>query len=271
MTGRMCFVAMPITTTPDAAARYRDEAHFEHVLEFLFRPALQLAGFVAISPVVQGTELIHAEIIRQLETADLVPCDISDLNPNVFFELGVRTALDRPVVLVRDDQTERVPFDTTLVNCHAYRSDLSPWVVSNEIAKLAAHLANSTATRNALWHYFGITSRASLADVDDPAEAKLDLILNELRGGRSQRDGTFNTSEAGTAGPSPSPSPELERAREFREQVRAITDQLNAVPAVDLVGDSTVVIDTRGYELGADFVPRVTLMGRQHGLRVVFL
>ncbi len=73
-----------------------------------------------------GADLIHAEIIRKLEEADLVPCDRWTLNPNVFFELGIRTALDRPVALVRDDQTAILPFDTGILNTHTYRSALTP-------------------------------------------------------------------------------------------------------------------------------------------------
>lgn len=40
-----------------------------------------------------------------VEEADMVLCDMSRLNANVFFELGIRTALDRPAALVKDDQT----------------------------------------------------------------------------------------------------------------------------------------------------------------------
>jgi len=45
--------------------------------------------------------LIHAEIIRNIENADLVLCDMSCLNPNVFFEFGIRTSLNKPVSVVK--------------------------------------------------------------------------------------------------------------------------------------------------------------------------
>ena len=116
-----CFVIMPVTTPDHFLSAYNnDGAHFHHVLEHLFRPALEQLDFEVISPVAIGADLIHAEIIRNLETADLVLCDMSIVNPNVFFELGVRTALNRPVCLVKDDATERVPFDTGIINFHTY-------------------------------------------------------------------------------------------------------------------------------------------------------
>ena len=55
-------------------------------------------------PTASGSDLIHAKIIKNLETADLVLCDMSALNPNVFFEFGMRTALNKPAL---DDATTR--------------------------------------------------------------------------------------------------------------------------------------------------------------------
>src|SRR6266566_3832256 len=97
---KTCFVAMPVTTPTSYADDLRDPDHFGHVLEHLFTPALEQAGYTAIPPKMLGAALIHAEIIRHLEQADLVFADLSNHNPNVFFELGIRTSLDRPVVLV---------------------------------------------------------------------------------------------------------------------------------------------------------------------------
>ena len=42
-----------------------------------------------------GADLIHAQIVKNLQFADVVLCDVSTHNPNVFFELGIRTALNR--------------------------------------------------------------------------------------------------------------------------------------------------------------------------------
>jgi hypothetical protein len=36
----------------------------------------------------KGSEIIQADIIRNLHAADLVLCDLSTLNANVFFEFG---------------------------------------------------------------------------------------------------------------------------------------------------------------------------------------
>ena len=113
---RTCFVAMPITTPDAYAEKLGDPDHFKHVLAHLFTPALEAAGLKVIPPSTTGAQMIHAEIIKNLEQADFVLCDLSDLNPNVFFELGIRTSLDRPVMHVRDNLTSRIPFERVTGN-----------------------------------------------------------------------------------------------------------------------------------------------------------
>lgn len=175
---------MPVSTGEGDAARYGDPQHFAHVLDHLFAPAVQRAGFELVPPVMQGADLIHAEIVRNLETAELVLCDATGHNPNVFFELGIRTALDRPVALVRDNLTERLPFDTSGINTHTYDSSLAPWTLEQGVERLSEHLRSSSERSrgaNPLWSYFGLTRRASEpSPQENPLEARLDLILARL-------------------------------------------------------------------------------------------
>ena len=178
-----CFVIMPISTPIDLRADYGDDPdHFEHVLHYLFKPALVRAEYDMIPPSVLNSQIIQAEIIRNLEIADLVLCDISQWNANVFFELGIRVALDRPVALVKDSKTQGIPFDNALVSCHTYDANIVPWRLDMEIEKLAQFVQSAgTQDRNALWRYFGITQRASTPKLDDPMEEKIDLILDALQ------------------------------------------------------------------------------------------
>ncbi len=187
---------MPITTPESEVASYAgDRDHFKHVLDHLFVPAVSKAGFEPVSPVAEGADLIHGNIIENLHSADLVLCDISSLNANVFFELGIRTALDKPVSMVQDDVPERIPFDTAIVNFHTYASSLSPWHLQSEIDSLATHIAKSMPngeSANSLWRYFGVSSRAHA--VDDATQnddrfvyvmKQLDAIRQQLRDNRS--------------------------------------------------------------------------------------
>src|SRR4051812_32026747 len=99
----LCFAIMPITTPTDAVERYGgDSEHFVHVADFIFKPAAELAGYQFVPAAVDSSRVIQAAIIKNLAEADVVLCDTSLWNANVFFELGIRVALNKPVALVRD-------------------------------------------------------------------------------------------------------------------------------------------------------------------------
>jgi hypothetical protein len=53
---------------------------------------------------------IFSQLLRLLVTAKVVVANISGRNPNVFYELGIAHALDKPVILLAHNQTD-VPFD----------------------------------------------------------------------------------------------------------------------------------------------------------------
>ena len=179
-----CFVIMPVTTPEHFLPTYNnDGAHFQHVLEHLFRPALEQLDFEVIPPTVAGADLIQAQIIQNLETSDLVLCDMSSLNPNVFFELGIRTALNRPVCMLRDNVTPTVPFDNSMINYHTYLSDLTPWTLDAQVQRLNEHIRNSVERskgQNGLWRYFGLTTIATPPAEETSVDAKVDRLTLQV-------------------------------------------------------------------------------------------
>jgi DNA-binding CsgD family transcriptional regulator/nucleoside 2-deoxyribosyltransferase len=178
---------MPITTPLLYNQTYNnDKDHFPNVLQHLFTPAIDKAGFETISPKSTGSDLIHADIIKNLSDSDLVLCDMSILNPNVFFEFGIRCALNKPVALVIDDKTEKIPFDTGIINCHTYNS--APiWKVDKEIEDLSKHIKESfekSKNNNALWKYFGIKQTGAFSPESATLDDKLDFIIQKLSEGK---------------------------------------------------------------------------------------
>lgn len=154
-----CFVIMPITV-PEVylVDRYDGhEDHFEKVQEKLIFPAVERAGFVPKSPRREGSENIHAGIINDLRDSAMVLADLSTFNANVFLELGIRTALDKPMCLIWDG-FGNLPFDTAGINSHKYMPNPS-YELNDQIEKLGQHITD-TATRsrdgrNPLWKFFG--------------------------------------------------------------------------------------------------------------------
>ena len=56
------------------------------------------------------TEGMLDRIFNQISKADVVVADMTGRNPNVFYELGLAHALQKPVVLVSSNEND-VPFD----------------------------------------------------------------------------------------------------------------------------------------------------------------
>lgn len=181
---KTCFVIMPISTHDSHLSSYRDDIdHFQHVLEHLFLPAIKSIDYELIPPSAKGADLIHAEIIRNLEESDLVLCDMSTLNPNVFFELGIRTALNKPVCVVKDDKTPVIPFDMGIINSHTYLSSLDPWILESEINKIKEHIEESikrSGSENRLWRQFGITNVAKEYKQESGVDPRIEYVMIQL-------------------------------------------------------------------------------------------
>lgn len=216
-----CFIIMPISTPDFFVPTYaNDKDHFQHVLECLFIPAVKKAGLNPIPPAAKGADIIHAGIIQNLETADIVLCDMSSLNANLFFELGVRTAIGKPVCVVKDDATPKVPFDMTVVNYHTYTSALSSWTLDKEVENLAAHLKSSldlSAGENLLWKYFSLSQRAHLtpSNSKDETQDRLALLSAQVEGLSKKLDNVRQPTIVYTPHPSAQAALEIDAMRDL--------------------------------------------------------
>lgn len=114
----LCFVIMPISDQGDYP-----KGHFTKVYEQIFQPAIEAAGY---EPYRVDDDKMCDSIIKKIfdavYTCPMALCDLSNRNPNVLYELGLRQAYDKPVVLVQDDKTERI-FDVSGINTVSYKSN----------------------------------------------------------------------------------------------------------------------------------------------------
>lgn len=126
---------------PISAFRDYDTNHWAAVRDVIERSITE-AGFNPV-PVWEhsSTDIIQGRIIRNLYELPLVVCDISGLNPNVMFELGLRLAFKLPVVLLADDKT-KPPFDTNGIEHLFYDPSLHFQRTEKFIENLASKLKN---------------------------------------------------------------------------------------------------------------------------------
>ena len=106
MTARKCFVIMPFaTTTPD----HPEEYWTRHYNDFL-KPNIEEGGqFVAERSTPMRGDILK-QIIVDLVSSPVVVADLTDHNPNVFWELGVRQSFRHGTITIAEAGT-RLPFD----------------------------------------------------------------------------------------------------------------------------------------------------------------
>lgn len=116
---KSCFVIMPI-----ADCEGYEKGHFAHVYNDIIKPAIEKTEFVAIrADEVKETNLIHLDILKKLIDAPIAVCDLSTRNPNVLFELGIRQAFDKPVVLIQEKGTPKI-FDIAPLRYLEYSKEM---------------------------------------------------------------------------------------------------------------------------------------------------
>lgn len=101
-----CFVVGPIGED-GSDTRTRSDQVLRHVV----KPVASDKGYT----VLRGDELgatgnITAQVLQEIATADLVIADLSGHNPNVFYELALRHALNLPIIQIIA-RGEPIPFD----------------------------------------------------------------------------------------------------------------------------------------------------------------
>ena len=67
------------------------------------------------------SHIIHKTIVNNIYNNDLIICDVSSKNSNVMFELGLRIAFGKPVILIKDEITD-YSFDTSGIEHVPYDS-----------------------------------------------------------------------------------------------------------------------------------------------------
>jgi hypothetical protein len=142
-----CFVIMPIGT----GEVYET---FRNRYEQIIRPAVEELRINndQVLTCVRADDLnesgsITRGVIKRLYDSDIVIADITSLNPNVFYELGVRHALRSGTILVAEEGTES-PFDITDLRVITYIDKAGQ--EKRAVQKIQAVLAKMLQDRN--WH-----------------------------------------------------------------------------------------------------------------------
>jgi hypothetical protein len=136
------FVIMPFSRARPMNNGYQllDKEDLDTVYS-LIRASLTRKGY-KVRRAESPTDILR-DIVLDLDKADLVVADVTALNPNVMYELGIRHGFCKKTILITQDRTE-LPFDIAGYQCVEYG-----WVTEKErknfqsnIGKLLSELDN---------------------------------------------------------------------------------------------------------------------------------
>lgn len=138
----------------------RDSKHpagfFAEVLRSLITPAAKESNFTVKTANRQGSDLIQSTIVNDLIEADLVVADLTEHNPNVMFELGVRMAEDKPAVLVKAQGTGPLFDVDNMLRVFEYDPNLWQTTIEKDLPKLRDFIKGAWENRTSEKSYMKI-------------------------------------------------------------------------------------------------------------------
>lgn len=98
---------------------------FDQIYNQFLREALTQAGFdVTRADDIMNAQNIIKDIVRRISESDLIVADLTDSNPNVYYELGLAHGLNKPVILLIQEIKE-IPFDLRSYRVISYTTHFS--------------------------------------------------------------------------------------------------------------------------------------------------
>lgn len=140
---KTCFVIMGFGKK--ISIKHKKGIDLDFVYNSIIKPAVAKSDYTVIrADEIDGNSLISRKMFLRLVTADLVIADITSLNANAMYELGVRHALRPYSTIIMKDELTDFPFDINDVPYIKYSSRFDECGISRAIKELAKRIQSIT-------------------------------------------------------------------------------------------------------------------------------
>jgi O-acetyl-ADP-ribose deacetylase (regulator of RNase III) len=172
LVGKTCFVIMPFGEKKDLDGK---SINFDKIYKDFIKGAVSELGIKCVRcDEIAETGWIHSKMFKHIFDADVAVVDITSLNPNVFYELGIRHALNKHVtVLIRRAGTP-TPFNIQGFQMMEYNPENEENIASGK-QKICEFIKNGLASQ----------------DVDSPVYEVLDNLKVEVKPKRLNKKETY--------------------------------------------------------------------------------
>lgn len=170
MSDKVCFI---ISAIGESGTPTRERA--DKVYKYLIAPVCEDLGYKPIRvDHVNAVDNINETIINYLKTAHMVVADMTEHNPNAFYELGFRQALELPLVPIIESGG-KLPFDVITTRTTFYDTDVSRIEESKVDLK-----SKMQSFENFKMPISRLDKATTLESIDKKLNQKLDKILSLL-------------------------------------------------------------------------------------------
>ncbi len=156
------FVIIPFSEKYDK----RPLGFFKEVLDSLIVPSGVEAGFDIETASRQGSDVIQSTIINDLLEADLVIADLTDHNPNVLFELGMRMHADKPIAIIKTNDTGKIFDIDNILRVYEYDQNLWKSTIETDKPNLIEHFKAAWENKGSEQTYLKILRRGASSTTD---------------------------------------------------------------------------------------------------------
>lgn len=177
---KKCFVITPIGEDGSDIRR-----HIDGIIRAAIRPALENKYEVKAAHEFTTIGSINNQVIVNIYEADLVVANLTGLNPNVMYELAIRHALKKPVIMIMEKNNGRLPFDVVAERTIFYINDSQGVLdLRDEIEKVEAVIDSDKITNpiyDALNTY--VSDESLIKEIEKTHNGDVDVlkvILNKL-------------------------------------------------------------------------------------------
>ena len=120
---KKCFVVMPFGEKIDHKGQ---KIQFDTVYKFIIKEVADRVGLECVrSDEITVAGWVHKDMIEHILHDDVVIVDITTLNPNVFYELGIRHALRPSATILLRMKGTKLPFNVRGMRMIEYGLDIA--------------------------------------------------------------------------------------------------------------------------------------------------